>query len=105
MSKLLITTQVLENYGVHSWDGVGEVPQYWKAKGGDEYFIENVDQCDMIDVIVDRARAEIECDTVSYREYVVGYRLVADDYMTEFERSQLEYDGKVSCPARRLEVA
>ena len=32
MSKLLITTQVYENYGSHDWDGEGECPQYWKAK-------------------------------------------------------------------------
>jgi len=28
--KLVITTQVYENYGVHDWDGRGECPQYWK---------------------------------------------------------------------------
>ena len=35
--KLLITTQNYENYGAHDWDGVGECPQYWKAKGGSDY--------------------------------------------------------------------
>ena len=28
--------QVHENYGAHAWDGEGECPQYWKAKGGCE---------------------------------------------------------------------
>ena len=37
--KLLISTQVYENYGAHDWDGTGECPQYWKAKGGSDYVI------------------------------------------------------------------
>ena len=35
--RIAITTQVYENYGAHAWDGKGECPQYWKAKGGSEY--------------------------------------------------------------------
>ena len=30
--------------------------------------------------------------------------IVADDYLTEFERNQLEYDGSIMFPARELEV-
>ena len=41
--KLLITTQVRENYGAHDWDGTGECPQYWKFKGGNEYLVLNVE--------------------------------------------------------------
>jgi hypothetical protein len=37
--KVLITTQYMENYGAHDWDGTGECPQYWKAKGGEEFFL------------------------------------------------------------------
>lgn len=33
--KIVAYTQVYENYGAHCWDGVGDCPQYWKAKGGD----------------------------------------------------------------------
>ena len=39
--KLLITTQVYENYGAHDWDGKGLCPQYWKAKGGSDYVVRN----------------------------------------------------------------
>ena len=35
--RIVVTTQVHENYGAHNWDGEGECPQYWKAKGGNEY--------------------------------------------------------------------
>ena len=37
--KLHIWTQDYENYGAHDWDGTGECPQYWKAKGGADFFI------------------------------------------------------------------
>ena len=104
MSKLLIQTQVLENYGAHDWDGEGECPQYWKAKGGNDYVVKNVDECDMIDVIVDRVRGQIEQDDVYFREYVIGWEVVADDYLTDFERMQMEYEGKIRFPARVIEV-
>jgi hypothetical protein len=100
--KLLITTQVQENYGAHDWDGVGECPQYWKFKGGSDYSIKNVDQCDMIDVIVDRARTQIEVDNQGFREYIIGWEVVADDYLTEYEQSQLEYEGQIYYPTQEI---
>lgn len=33
---LFITGQYMENYGAHDWDGEGECPHYWKAKGSHE---------------------------------------------------------------------
>ena len=42
MSKLHIQTQVYENYGAHDWDGEGQCPQYWKAKGGNDYMVPKV---------------------------------------------------------------
>jgi hypothetical protein len=35
--QIIIQSQYHENYGAHDWDGKGECPQYWKAKGGSEY--------------------------------------------------------------------
>lgn len=104
MTKLLITTQVLENYAAHDWDGEGECPQHWKAKGGNEYVIKNVDECDMIDIIVDRARSQIEQDNQYFREQIIGWIVVSDDYLTDFERSQLEYEGRILYPAQELTV-
>ena len=91
--KLLITTQVYENYGYR-----------WKPKGGCDYVVRNVDPCDMIDVIVDRVRNQIEQDNDSFQETIIGYSLVADDYLTEFEQSQLEYEGKITYPSREILV-
>ena len=104
MTKLLITTQVYENYAVLADGsfGVG-VEAYWKAKGGNDYVVRGVDACDMIEVIVARARGQIEADTDGYREYVIGWEVVADDFLTEFEKSQLEYDGSIRFPA--VEIA
>lgn len=106
MTKLLIQTQVFENY---AWNedgslGIG-VDAYWKAKGGNDYVVKNVDECDMIDVIVDRVRGQIEMDNEAFREYIIGYRIVADDFLTQFEESQLKWDGKITYPVVELEVA
>ncbi len=101
MSKLLITTQVYENYGAHDWDGEGECPQYWKAKGGLDYVVLNVDVNRAAETF-EAVRAQCESDNEGYRESVLGWEIVADDYLTEYEESQLEYDGRIMFPARVL---
>jgi hypothetical protein len=103
MSKLLITTQVYENYGAHDWDGEGECPQYWKAKGGEEYVVKNFKKFSMVTDVVMAVRDQIECDGEYFRESIIGWEVVADDYLTDFERSQLEYEGRIMFPAKELE--
>jgi len=34
--RLVASFQYRENYGAHGWNGIGECPQYWKYKGGEE---------------------------------------------------------------------
>jgi hypothetical protein len=102
--KLHIITQYMENYGAHDWDGKGECPQYWKMKGGEDYFILNVDETE-VDAAIAQVRGDIEWNDIGSRQYIIGYGLVANDFMTEFEVSQLEYDGKITCPAKVLEFA
>jgi len=104
MAKLLITTQVYENYGAHDWDGKGECPQYWKAKGGNDYVVKNFKGKD-VTLAVMALRDQMEQDSPYYREHIVDWNIVADDYLTEFERDQLEYDGSITFPARELELA
>ena len=110
--KLHITCQYMENYGAHDWDGKGACPQYWKMKGGEDYFVpldgfrENHEFAQKkLAMIVDSVRDKIEWNDVGSRQYVVGYGVVEDDFLTEFERSQLEYDGIIACPATVLELA
>ena len=102
MSKLLITTQVYENYGAHDWDGAGDCPQYWKAKGGNDYVLKNFTDYNRVTETVMAQRGKIEHDNRYYREQIIGWEVVADDYLTEFERSQLEYDGKITYGAIEL---
>ena len=105
--KLHITTQYMENYGAHDWDGQGECPQRWKFKGGEDYFypLGSVGRSEQaLKELVEYFRKDVEWDDVGSRSYIVGYGVVADDYMTEFERSQLEYEGSITYPAKVLKM-
>jgi hypothetical protein len=101
--KLVISTQVYENYGAHDWDGTGECPQYWKAKGGSDYAIKNFKGGDEEAVkAIFCLRPKIESDDEFYREYILSWNIVSDDYLTEFEQSQLDYEGKIRFPVKEL---
>lgn len=104
--KLHITCQYMENYGAHDWDGTGECPQYWKMKGGEDYFypLGKGRSEQEITQLVMALRGQVEWDNVGSRQYIVDWNVVADDFMTEFERSQLEYDGRIAYPAKVLEL-
>jgi hypothetical protein len=102
MAKLLITTQVYENYGAHDWDGVGECPQYWKAKGGNDYVVKKFKDFSAVSETVMALRGQIEQDNDGFRETIIGWEIVANDYLTEFEKSQLEYEGSIRYPAKEL---
>jgi hypothetical protein len=99
--KLLITTQVYENYGAHDWDGKGECPQYWKAKGGSDYVVKKINVNKVTETVM-ALRSQIECDNEGFREHIINWEVVADNYLTEFEQSQLEYEGKIRYPAKEL---
>ena len=98
MAKLLIVTQVLENYG-------SEVDPFWKAKGGSEYVVKNFTAFNAVNATVQSVRHEIEIDNAFCSEYIVSWEVVADDYLTDFERSQLEYEGRIDFPAHELRLA
>ena len=103
MAKLLITTQVYENYGAHDWNGVGEVPQYWKAKGGSDYVVRNFRDFGSVTEVVMSLRGEVEQDTDYVRESIVDWSVVSDDYLTEFEKDQLEFEGVIRFPVKELD--
>jgi hypothetical protein len=103
--KLLITTQVYENYGAHDWDGKGSCPQYWKAKGGNDYVVKNFRGGEeAASVMVMAVRERIEERNDHFEETIIGWDLVEDDYLTDFEKSQLEYEGEICYPAEELTV-
>ncbi len=91
---LVIRTQYMENYGAHDWDGTGECPQYWKMKGGSEYKITNVPlNIDYQEVV---SMANVETDNEYCREYILDWSMESDDYLSWFEKSQLEFDGEIT---------
>jgi hypothetical protein len=96
--KILITTQYRENYGTPA-------EPYWKFKGGEDYFILGVDPVKTAPgVLVEQVRGQIEYSNEYTEEYILDWQLVADDYVTDFERGQLEYEGSIQYPARVLEL-
>ncbi len=92
--KLLITTQVYENYGAHDWDGEGECPQRWKAKGGSDYVVKNINVNKVTETVMG-VRDQIEESNDHFLEKIIDWSIVADDALTEFEQSQLNYEGVI----------
>ena len=104
--KLHIQTQYMENYGAHDWDGLGECPQRWKFKGGEDYFYQlgsEVPSDEHLAELIHVLRGRFEYDHEGARNYMVGYGVVSDDFMTPFEKSQLEYEGSITYPAVMLQ--
>jgi hypothetical protein len=98
MSKIYVMTQNYENYG-------SEDEPYWKPKGSSDYFIPNFTgtQEQAIEVVNSMAD-KIEYSNEYATSTILGIEVVADDYMTEFERDQLDYEGKIRFPAKVLEA-
>jgi len=87
----VIDTQDRENYAAHQ-GFTGEY--YWKMKGGQSYKVINIPQGADPAKIVETFRSDIEdLDNDYYRSEIIGYSLQPDDWMSPFERSQLEYEG------------
>ncbi len=99
MSKLHISTQVYENYGT------ADEP-HWKPKGGSDYVIRDFDPLRYAPgVIVDLFRPKVESDSKYFREHIIDWSVEADDYLTEFEQMQLDYEGQIRFPVKELELA
>ena len=91
---LVISTQVHENYAAHDWDGNGTCPQYWKAKGGADYKITNIPL--NIDYLAVVALAGLEGGNDYFREEIIDWKIEGDDYLSWFEKSQLDYEGTIT---------
>ena len=83
--KLVITTQIHENYGAHAWDGEGECPQHWKAKGGENYVVQHLTPEQAIEAtkpggLAERLGAAVTVqDNPAFEEYVLGWHLLDDN--------------------------
>jgi len=102
MAKLMIFTQVYENY---AWDENGVLHTgpnaYWKPKGGNEYVVRNFDLNNPA-AAVEAVRGQIESLSDSFEETVTNWFVEDDGYLTAFEKSQLQYEGKITYPAQEL---
>ena len=96
--KLHILTQDQENYGTD------EQP-YWKFKGGEDFFVLMGTSNGNVHALVESLRPRIEHDTPYFRRAIIGFEVVADDYLTDFEQSQLEYDGKIVYPTTVIDLS
>ena len=47
-------------------------------------------------------RGQIECDNYAFRETIIDWAIVADDALTEFEQSQLAYEGKIRYGSKEI---
>lgn len=88
--RLVIYTQCYENYGAHDWDGEGECPQYWKAKGGSEYHIPLdtlITQItrETLEKLVQEHRHLIESNTDSWHEYIIDWSIYDNTELTPEE--------------------
>lgn len=64
----VVVTQMRENYGAHSWDGTGACPQYWKCKGGHDYFVHGAETAEQAAAA---AEAVLPCNDY-YEEYIIA---------------------------------
>jgi hypothetical protein len=92
---LVIQTQDYENYAAHE-GFTGEFR--WKAKGGSSYKVLGVPADADLDLVVGFVRSEIEQDNDYFQTTIIGYGLEADDWQSDFERSQMEYEGSITYP-------
>jgi len=80
--KLVIQTQVRENYGAHDWDGEGECPQYWKCKGGETYVVPSLTVAQVLkikDTGIPTLKSLVETSNESFQEYMIDWSIMDDD--------------------------
>mgnify|MGYP003704381755 FL=1 len=99
---LVIATQDRENYAAHN----GFTGEYhWKMKGGSMYKVTgipaHVDTAEVVEVV----RGEIEKHNDYFCTDIIGYGLEADNYMSDFEKSQLDYDGEIMYPEPTIDYS
>ena len=99
---LVIATQDQENYAAHQ-GFTGEY--YWKMKGGSMYKVTGIPAHVGPTEVVEIVRGEIEKHNDYYRTDIIGYDLEADDYLSDFERSQLDYDGSILYPEPTIDYS
>lgn len=90
---IAIATQDYENYAAHQgFDG----SYRWKAKGGAEYKITNVPRDVDLEEVVEMVRSDIERNDEYFQTTILGFTPRDDDYLSWFEKSQLDFEGSIT---------
>lgn len=98
--RVVVTTQVYENYGAHTWDGEGECPRYWKAKGGQEYQVEVGTAADVLALgsaglrrIADRIADKVERNDEYWHEFRLSWHVhdSSETYQEQCIREMIEW--------------
>ena len=79
--KLVINTQIKENYGAHDWDGEGTCPQYWKFKGGNTYVVRGINAAQAMKLGktgIPTLTKLITEENEYYEEYILDWSLLDD---------------------------
>ena len=104
MFRILIDTQVRENYGAHTWDGKGECPQRWKNKFGHTYCVGRLSMAGAakimaagnmkayVDSLVEKFKAKMFEDNHYYEEYMIGWDWANGE--TSWEKMYREHGDK-----------
>ena len=88
MAKLIIETQYMENYDVDEVTEEG----YWKFKGGNTFIVDNVD-VNNVQSVANEIIPLIEYDNSMSREFVIEWTVVNDDWQSQYEKDQKEWDA------------
>ena len=94
---MIVYTQVYENYAAHA----GFTGEYhWKAKGGNEFEIAQFDETSIpqVEALYRKAVEDLCFRDEHFEEYAIGYEILADDALTDYEQSQMQYEGSVQYP-------
>jgi hypothetical protein len=93
---LVIRTQYRENYGTST-------EPYWKNKGGEEYKVTNVSLNQNLGSEVVSSVAPLIVKDNEYQQVdIIGWSWENDDYLSSFEQSQLDYDGRIDFPEKTI---
>ena len=95
-TMLVVDTQYMENYGAHDWDGIGECPQYWKVKGGAA--IKIIGAPTHMDPSEIARKCGIGHSTFASKEFPIMFHWESEDWLSPFERDQLQNDGEILYP-------
>ena len=104
--RVIVATQYYENYGAHDWDGQGECPSYWKAKGGSDFIVaEGLSEYDFLT----RDPMEFVPEGIEHRSnysetLIVGVYFLPSNVLT-YEERMIEDFKKWGQPMREAEAA